>query len=126
MLTFELPADRSAPRLARACLRAAASPQLDEQTGADLELLTSEVVSNAVEHAGMSSNDRILVRVETTDPIHVDVLDTGPGFRPLVRTPDSVSGRGWGLSLLDRLAKDWWVEREGPRTKVSFVFSSCG
>ena len=123
MLTFELPANGNAPGLARARLRA--SLVLDAETAADLELLLSEVVSNAVKHAGMAPTEDIVVRIQPNEAIHVEVLDSGAGFNP-VRNPITRSPRGWGLSLLDRLARDWRVERDGERTKVWFEIARRG
>ena len=118
--TFELPADSSAPGLARACLDVAARP--DPEVAADVALVTSEVVANAVKHAGMRPTDDILLRVDPGDRIHVEVLDTGPGFDPGRPRP----GSGWGLRFLTRLAQDWGVEREANRTKVWFEVQRSG
>ena len=116
--TFELPADESAPGLARACVYAVAAP--DDPTAADdLVLLTSEVVANVVKSGKQTPERDITLRIDLGDPVRVEVLDAGSGHGP-----DPGARAGWGVSLLARLARTWGVEREGDRTKVWFELGS--
>jgi signal transduction histidine kinase len=79
-----------------------------------LRLLVSEVVSNSIRHAeGTRSVD---VRVWLGHrSIRLEVEDRGPGFRP-PRAAPRASG-GWGLVIVDRLARRWGVT-SGPKTTV--------
>ena len=115
-LSFELPIDLTSPRLARDWLNASA-PSSDPQTAEELVLLTSELVSNAVKHSGTPRED-IMLRIYLDERVRVEVVGGGPGFT----LPDgsSPAERWGGLRLVDRLARDWGIEREGPRTKVWF------
>jgi anti-sigma regulatory factor (Ser/Thr protein kinase) len=77
----------------------------------DAMLLTSELVTNAVRHAGHSAEDPIELTVAVDErSLRVTVRDRGPGF-----DPDEVEARsgegGWGLDLVRKLSSRWGVER---------------
>lgn len=78
-------------------------------------LLTSELVGNAVRHAGV---DGRIVFHARLDPEHVrvEVADHGPGFDPDVRHVAS----GYGLRMVDQLASRWGVERTARGCRVWF------
>jgi anti-sigma regulatory factor (Ser/Thr protein kinase) len=83
----------------------------DEQT--NLSLLVSELVTNAVRHAGMvKESDVIKVHAAVTpERTRIEVCDHGPGFvpgKPRVRSFEA-GGGGLGLVLLDRLSAKWGV-----------------
>ncbi len=67
------------------------------------ELLVSELVSNAILHAG--SGLEVVVRV-LPDRLAVEVHDLGGG-QPVRRRYSSLSGTGRGLMLVEELARDW-------------------
>jgi anti-anti-sigma factor len=99
-LTLELPADTSAPRLARS---AVAELVGDHARREDLLLCVSEVVTNAVLHAGTSSQ----LRVRTTGTrMVVEVSDRNP-IQPIRRQHDLQAPTGRGLLLLDALTAAW-------------------
>lgn len=85
-----------------------------------LALLTSELVTNAVSHAGMAGGQVILVRLSDGDRLRVEVLDEGPGFQRPNRWLDTEASSGWGLQLVERLAAAWGVETENGRNLVWF------
>jgi len=85
-----------------------------------LALLTSELVSNAVNHAGMTATEDILLRLLDGTRLRVEVVDSGPGFEPPNAWTDGERPNGWGLLLVDRLAAAWGVEPEGGGNKVWF------
>jgi anti-sigma regulatory factor (Ser/Thr protein kinase) len=91
--------------------------ELDDGRFEDLRLVVSELVANAVIHAGLNPGQRIVVRLWVGPAgTRVEVEDPGRGFRPRpVRGPDASDGRG--LVIVDRLASDWGVAR-GDRTMV--------
>ncbi len=102
--------------------RAALSPlgdALDAQVYMDLSLLVSELVTNSVRHAGLSSRDLIRLRVGLSDRvIRVEVSDPGEGFGAKITGPTPGEPGGWGLFLTERLADRWGVDREGGWTTV--------
>ena len=110
--------ESSAPGLARAAIAAAASG-LPAMMVADAELLTSEVVTNAVRHARLDPLQEIVVRIVADGFVRVEVADPGPPFDVDLREPISDSS-GWGLLLLDVIATSWGVELEGSGKRVWF------
>lgn len=79
--------------------------RMPEHSGGDLELLTSELATNAVRHAGgpftiVIRYDGQVVRVEVGD---------GSRALPLPRRPENEVISGRGLLLVDRLASAWGV-----------------
>lgn len=83
-------------------------------------LLTSELVTNAIRHAGTSICLRLVRRGER---LRVEVSD-GSRARPVRRrfAPDVDAGRG--LNLLERLAVDWGVRRTPEGKTVWFELVS--
>ena len=117
-IELRLRVDGRAPREARRSLEAL-RPTLDDLLVDDAELLVSEIVSNAVRHAGLDRTDSIELRIRgSRSGLHVDVIDPGPGFDPEVVSLPSSRG-GWGLWLLERLATRWGVDG-GEVTRVWF------
>jgi anti-sigma regulatory factor (Ser/Thr protein kinase) len=91
-----------AVRAARHALRERGlSPDLDHT----VSLLTTEVVANAVKHAGVEGGEIRVAATFAPDFCRVEVLDAGPGF-----DPEAVAGKGLGLRLVDKLATRWGVE----------------
>ena len=70
-------------------------------------LLVSELVTNAVRHAG---TDLTLTLVTTRDGVRVEVRDHSAQMPQLAR-PTAGSGRG--LMLVERIAHRWGMQREG-------------
>jgi anti-sigma regulatory factor (Ser/Thr protein kinase) len=105
--TIELPAERSAASAARRFTREAASSwPVSPEVEADLELLVSELVTNAVLHArspAVLSVERIGDRVRVTVTDRSNVL---PRLRDY--GADAVTGRG--LFLVDQLSEKWGVD----------------
>jgi anti-sigma regulatory factor (Ser/Thr protein kinase) len=103
-------------------VRAARHALRDRGLSADLDhtvsLLTSEVVSNAVRHAGpLSPTEKIVFHARMGDDhVRVEVADHGPGFDPDIRHETS----GFGLRLVDKLASRWGVERTPRGCRVWF------
>jgi anti-sigma regulatory factor (Ser/Thr protein kinase) len=86
----------------------------------DVRLLVSELVTNAVRHAGVSAGEMILLSIALDDArLRVEVQDSGGGFTPAVQEPDPARASGWGLYLVEELADRWGVER-GAATRVWF------
>jgi len=110
--------ESAAPGLARAAIAAAASA-LPPMVVADAELLTSELVSNAVRHAELDPSQEIVVRIVADGNVRVEVADPGPPFDADLREP-STDSSGWGLLLLDEIATSWGVELEGSGKMVWF------
>jgi len=86
----------------------------------DAQLLLTEVMTNAIRHAGLRDDDRISVLVRGADDhVEVEVSNRGTEFEPAVLAPDSRHA-GWGLMLLDRIAEEWGVRRHPDGVAVWF------
>jgi anti-sigma regulatory factor (Ser/Thr protein kinase) len=79
----------------------------------DVRLVVSELVTNSILHAGLSSDDKISLRVTVSDgAVRGSVSDTGPGFNvssEIGPRPDR-SG-GWGLPIVETISDRWGVKR---------------
>jgi anti-sigma regulatory factor (Ser/Thr protein kinase) len=109
MDSVRLPATPGATRLARGAVEDL--PELHAYP--DLQfvaaLLTTELVSNAVRHAGIGKDEPVALLVAANgDAVHVEVSDPGPGFFPLPHTRSRPGRRlEHGLHLMDVLADRW-------------------
>ena len=106
------PVDRRTPAAARRlvrCLDDVVSPEHLE----NLELLVTELVTNAVRHAGLTHDGWVSVDLAVRPTaIHVEVCDPGRGFDPTGAPPSAPGeprGSGWGLFLVEQLATQWGV-----------------
>ncbi|GAA4658130.1 SpoIIE family protein phosphatase [Kineococcus glutinatus] len=101
---LRLPPDvRSAAR-ARRHLRDAVGGSALEAVLDDALVVVTELVTNAVLHAGTDVELRL--RCEH-DGLWVEVADRLPGVLPLLRAPDEGRESGRGVVLLDALATEW-------------------
>jgi anti-sigma regulatory factor (Ser/Thr protein kinase) len=106
---------------ARAWLTAAASGLLDGPRTADLELVISEVVTNAIRHG--EPGGPILLAVTPKDEfLCVQVTDEGPGLVPAPGAMGSEPHGGFGLFIVEQLTRRWGITRERRRTRVWFEF----
>jgi anti-sigma regulatory factor (Ser/Thr protein kinase) len=86
----------------------------------DAQLLVSELVTNAIRHAGLKEVDTIKLVVETGDrALRIEVCDSGRGFELSEPAPDPARASGWGLYLVRELSDRWGVDQAG-LTKVWF------
>ena len=94
------------------------SGDLGPRVAQDLRLLATELVANAVRHAGVAKGSVEMRLRLAGDRVHLSVLDDGPGFEPPQRPLVAPEGPGgWGLYLVDRRAVRWGNER-GDRHRV--------
>ena len=105
---------------ARRLAAEAAIRYLDEEQFHSFELVVSEVVSNAVRHAG-GAGDEIRLAVTPKDGyMCVQVTDSGPGLVPKPGALESGDEGGFGLFIVERLTRRWGVTREDNKTRVWF------
>ena len=86
----------------------------------DARLLVSELVTNAIRHAGLDADDVIKLVVVTGDrALRIEVCDPGRGFELSEPQPDPERPSGWGLYLVRELSDRWGMERS-EETRVWF------
>jgi anti-sigma regulatory factor (Ser/Thr protein kinase) len=110
-----LPARPEAARMAR---RELLSRGLDDDLSHTVMLLTTELIANAVRHAGMDPEEDRLVFFGRLRPdlVRVEIGDSGPGFA----REDAESAGGFGMRLLGKLASRWGCERTDQGFRVWF------
>ena len=94
----------AARRFVEATLASSGRPELADAA----TLLTSELVTNAVLHAGTEVG--VVVRVEGGG-LRVEVHDASPVL-PVVKTHSALAATGRGLHLVEKLADAWGVGEE--------------
>ena len=105
------------PKAAGAARRLLVQEGIDPDLDHTVCLLTSELVTNAVLHANMRPDDKIVLAARLTPEFaRIEVRDGGPGFDPDVRNESG----GFGLRMLDMLSTRWGVDRAERGTRVWF------
>ena len=83
----------------------------------DVRLLVSELVTNAVRHAGGEAV-RLVVALSGS-LLRIEVHDPGHGFELRPPPDDPLRASGWGLVLVEELADRWGIDHH-PQTRVWF------
>jgi anti-sigma regulatory factor (Ser/Thr protein kinase) len=78
----------------------------------DVLLLTTELVTNAVRHAGVDERGSVELTVAAArDRVRIAVTDPGGPTIPEVQHLDPTMPGGMGLFLVDQIASRWGSER---------------
>ena len=86
----------------------------------DARLLVSELVTNAIRHAGLGDDQVITLLVVAGERVlRIEVSDPGAGFDVAEPAPAPGLSSGWGLYLVRELSDRWGVERDA-HTRVWF------
>lgn len=94
-----------------------AGDRLPGEALAELRLIVSELVTNAVRH-GLAREGWIELAIAVDrGKARVDVTDGGGGFAPPRELPAPEEPGGWGLVVVDRLASNWGIDG-GASTRV--------
>jgi anti-sigma regulatory factor (Ser/Thr protein kinase) len=102
-----LPADRTAPRRARALLHEAATDWgVADELYHDAAMVVTELVANAVDHARTAST---LTLGFDDSGLSIAVRDGNTGLVPRPRPVDPTAPRGRGLQMVEALAVSWGV-----------------
>lgn len=118
---FVLEAHPASVAEARQRMSELAEALLEEDRLADLHLVLSEVVSNAVRH-GSDTEPIMLAITPKRDYLCVQVTDSGSGLAPRPRATVPDEHGGWGFFLIEYLTRRWGMTREKQRTRVWFEF----
>jgi anti-sigma regulatory factor (Ser/Thr protein kinase) len=103
--THELAAADVSPARARSIVRRMLALWDSDDEVRLTELLTSELVTNAVRHAATEIRLRVEFDAKT---VRVEVTDTGKAMPVVTPTPDV---GGYGLRIVDQLAARWGVDQ---------------
>jgi anti-sigma regulatory factor (Ser/Thr protein kinase) len=106
--SFQFPPAEDAPAQARASLEVfdqILSPEVLE----DLQLVVSELITNSVKF-GPKRSITLSLQISNDGNVQGEVIDQGDGQRAKVEmTPEPSLDGGWGLHLVDRVARAWGV-----------------
>jgi anti-sigma regulatory factor (Ser/Thr protein kinase) len=91
----------------------------DHPGSMDAELLTCELVTNAVQHATDAAGITVVV-VQQGMYVHVDVIDDGRAGLPHWREANGNDESGRGFQLVNEIAHRWGFVRERAGTCVWF------
>jgi len=107
---WTFPADPASVRRARQAVAQALPYEAPPQLTADLELLTSELVTNAVRHGARPADEELIELVLWPADGHywLAVSDPGSG-KPTLAAPGPGAEGGRGLVLVDALSAAWAV-----------------
>ncbi len=94
------------------------------EAGADADaatLLTSEIVTNAIQHtrSGAEGGTVTIVVIGISRGILVEIIDDGAAGAPVVKG-DLYAAEGHGLFLVEHLASEWGYQRDEAGTTVWF------
>lgn len=104
-----LPRSTTAPALARGFVNSTLSSWSVGDTFADVPLLASELVTNAVRHA--NGDVALSLRLDR-DRVRVAVHDDSDAL-PVMGDLDAGRGSGWGLHIVEQLATRWGLDADG-------------
>jgi len=119
LIAFVLPSSPESVRMARFHVRAALGFHgLGEYAG-DAETITSELVTNAVQHvcdSGVETIEVTLTRDWNPAAVTVAVSDSSPEG-PIRRDASADSLQGRGLQIVEALSAHWgWHQQDGGKT----------
>jgi anti-sigma regulatory factor (Ser/Thr protein kinase) len=108
----ELPGGPRSPQLARRAVEEHFAAQLDADRLASIDLLTTELVSNAVRHGGADETKSIVLHLALAPGcLRIEVCDPGEGFE--AGTPSPYGEGGYGLFIVSEVASRWGVSQDG-------------
>ena len=123
-----LAAGRAAPAAARAAVTVWMGGRVSEAIRTDVQLLVSELVANSVRHADAPADALISVRADIrADVLRLEVSDRGKRASIVRRAPDLRCGGGFGLNVVEVLARRWGIHRDaGTQVWVELALPATG
>jgi anti-sigma regulatory factor (Ser/Thr protein kinase) len=106
----------SAATTARTEVTERLAERLGKRALEDVRLLVTELITNALRHGSLSAGDKVSVRASVQGGVvRIEVTDPGKDGEIAPREPGPRGG-GYGLYLVEMLAKRWGVERHNGTT----------
>ena len=125
-MILEVPPLRSCVASARHwVLDRAGEAGVADETLAVVELLTSEIMTNAVVHGTTGRCVRLVTRAEA-GVFEVSVTDDGPGIPTVCHVAPAAAEGGRGLLLVEALATEWGVTEHDAGKSVWFRVEHAG
>jgi anti-sigma regulatory factor (Ser/Thr protein kinase) len=130
--TIRMASGPAAPWQARQHVRSGLHANLSAGRLCDLVLLTSELVTNAVEYSEAGPLDLTVVRGDTFTRIEVSNPGESWAQAPVPKAPETEQPGGWGLFLVEQLSDRWgtsesdctvWFEFDQPESRLSDVWT---
>jgi anti-sigma regulatory factor (Ser/Thr protein kinase) len=107
----DIPGGLQAPQAARRAIEEHFTADIASDMLASVELLTTELVSNAVRHGGAGEGAVVILHLAVApERLRVEVCDPGSGFAPGRPTPYGEGG--YGLFLVSEVSSRWGVSHE--------------
>jgi anti-sigma regulatory factor (Ser/Thr protein kinase) len=125
LVAFTLPGTPYSAQMARFYIRATLGYHDLSDFVEDVEMVTSELVSNAITHAGAPSFGLELMRLEASGAVAVVVTDPCPR-PPVKREPSADDGHGRGLHVVEGLSARWGWTAQDPGKAVFAIFTREG
>jgi len=122
LVTFTLPSTPYSVQMARFYVRAALGYHDLADYAGNVEIVTSELVTNAIAHASARTINLELIRLECPGAVVVVVTDSSPR-PPLKLDPAEDAQHGRGLHIVEALSARWgWTPQE-PGKAVFAIFT---
>jgi anti-sigma regulatory factor (Ser/Thr protein kinase) len=129
LIAFVLPSIPESVRIARFHIRAALGFHRLGEYADDAEAITSELVTNAIQHVCGDGTETVgvtLVRIWNPEAVTVVVTDSSPEG-PVKREPSDRSERGRGLLIVDELSVHWgWNLEDGGKAVYAILAKQAG
>ena len=122
LIAFTLPGTPYSVQMARFYVRAALGYHDLGHYAGDVEMVTSELVSNAIAHAGARAINLELMHLEDSGAVVVVVTDPSP-LPPVMRDPSGDAEHGRGLRVVDAYSTCWGWTPQDPGKAVFAVFA---
>jgi anti-sigma regulatory factor (Ser/Thr protein kinase) len=122
LIAFTLPSTPYSVQMARFYVRAALSYHDLGQYAEDAETVVSEIVTNAVEHAGAQTIGLELTSLEGFRAVAIVVTDPSP-MPPVKRDPAGDAERGRGLHIVAALSTRWGWRPQGTGKAVFAILT---
>jgi len=126
MISFILPSIPESVRIARFHVRATLGFHGLGEYADDVVMITSELVTNAIQHVGKDPEETIgvtLARVWDQGALCVIVTDSSPEG-PVMRETSPARERGRGLQVVEALADHWgWHPEPGGKAVYAVIVS---
>jgi anti-sigma regulatory factor (Ser/Thr protein kinase) len=125
LIAFTLPSTPYSVQMARFCVRAALSCHDLGDYAEDAEMVTSEIMTNAVEHSGAQTIGLELTRLEGAAAVAIVITDPSP-LPPVKRDPAGDAERGRGLHIVAALSSRWGWRPQGNGKAVFAILTREG